>query len=144
MATAIASLDLPVPPEVVWQLIGGFGSLPDWLPYIPTSELSDGGRIRTLANPNGEAIVERLVSFDEVGRSYTYAILKAPFPVVDYRSTLQVLEIEEGKSSKVVWKGQFTAHGSTDAEVTKLFTDIYTGGLHALEARIGASQKRDT
>ncbi|MGO4470114.1 SRPBCC family protein, partial [Pseudoduganella sp. RAF53_2] len=92
MATASAHIEIPASAERVWQLIGGFDSLPDWLPYIPKSELSEGGRVRTLANPSGDAIVERLLSFDDAGRSYSYAILSAPFPVVGYRSTLRVVE----------------------------------------------------
>jgi ribosome-associated toxin RatA of RatAB toxin-antitoxin module len=39
MAQASATIDIPASPDEVWQLIGGFGSLPDWLPYIPKSEL---------------------------------------------------------------------------------------------------------
>ncbi|KOQ38438.1 SRPBCC family protein, partial [Achromobacter xylosoxidans] len=41
MAQASASITLPATPDRVWQLIGGFDSLPDWLPYIPSSELSE-------------------------------------------------------------------------------------------------------
>ena len=37
MARASAAIDIPAPPDRVWQLIGGFGSLPDWLPYIARS-----------------------------------------------------------------------------------------------------------
>lgn len=81
MAQAHASIEIAASADTVWQLIGGFGSLPDWLSYIPASELSEGGRVRRLANPAGDAIVERLVAFDEAERSYTYAILEAPFPV---------------------------------------------------------------
>ena len=44
MAQASASITLAATPDRVWQLIGGFDSLPDWLPYIPRSELSEGGR----------------------------------------------------------------------------------------------------
>ncbi len=51
MAQAAASVDLPVPADRVWALIGGFGSLPDWLPYIPRSELSEGGRVRPAREP---------------------------------------------------------------------------------------------
>ncbi|GJD67007.1 hypothetical protein MPEAHAMD_7206 [Methylobacterium frigidaeris] len=69
MATASASVDISAPASEVWQLIRGFGSLPDWLPYIPNSELHEGGRVRYLANPDGGVIVERLMAFDEVGRS---------------------------------------------------------------------------
>ncbi len=34
MANAIATLEIPASPEQVWQLIGGFDSLPDWLPFV--------------------------------------------------------------------------------------------------------------
>jgi hypothetical protein len=136
MATATATVELPVRADVVWKLIGGFGSLPDWLPSIPKSELSEGGRIRSLANPNGEAIVERLIAYDDTDRSYSYAILKAPFPVINYQSTLRVRETHAGKSSQVEWSGRFTPNGSTEAEATELFTGIYTAGLAALAKQL--------
>ena len=101
MAQANASIRISVSPDKVWQLIGGFNSLPDWLPYIPSSELSEGGRVRRLATPNGDVIVERLEAFDNRARSYTYSILEAPFPVTGYRSTLLVREGEEAGASLV-------------------------------------------
>ena len=60
MAHASASIGIAGPPGQVWQLIGGFNSLPNWLPYIPKSELSEGSRVRHLANRDGQTIVERL------------------------------------------------------------------------------------
>jgi len=59
MAQASVVSTLRPPPDQVWQLIGGFNSLPNWLPYIPKSELSEGGRVRHLANRDGQTIVER-------------------------------------------------------------------------------------
>ena len=108
MAQASASIDIPASPNEVWQLIGRFDSLPDWLPYIPKSELSEGGRVRHLANPNGETIVERLEAFDNAARSYSYSILQAPFPVTGYVSTLRVHQKDGGKGSRVEWLGKFT------------------------------------
>lgn len=35
MAHTTTSMEIFGSPEQVWQLIGGFNSLPDWLPYIP-------------------------------------------------------------------------------------------------------------
>lgn len=35
MAQAKASIELNIDVARVWQLIGGFDSLPDWLPFIP-------------------------------------------------------------------------------------------------------------
>ena len=129
-AYASASVELDATPDQVWQLIGGFDSLPDWLPYIPRSVLSDGGRVRTLANPGGEAIVERLLTFDDAERSYSYAIEQAPFPVTQYRSTLQVHDVDG--HARVVWSGRFTPVGVSTDEASRLFGDIYCDGLAAL------------
>jgi hypothetical protein len=130
MAQASASIDIAAPADRVWQLIGGFDSLPDWLPYIPKSELGEGGRVRRLANPDGNVIVERLMAFDEAGRSYSYAILQAPFPVKDYLSTLRVCDA--GGKAHVEWSGNFTPVGVSEQEAARLFQGIYDDGLKAL------------
>ncbi|HET6861146.1 MAG TPA: SRPBCC family protein [Streptomyces sp.] len=132
MATASVSLDIPAPADRVWQLIGGFDSLPDWLPYIPKSALSEGGRVRSLENPDGSVIVERLEAFDARERSYSYSITSAPFPVTGYLSTLKVGEGAEPGTSVVEWSGAFTPDGVTDAEAVDLFHGIYRDGLAAL------------
>jgi hypothetical protein len=132
MAKAEANVELPVSADRVWALIGGFGSLPDWLPYIPQSELSEGGRVRSLSNPAGEAIVERLMAFDHETRSYSYAIVQAPFPVTNYRSTLCVKRSGDGKGSLVEWSGEFTPNGVSGEEASALFRGIYENGLKAL------------
>ncbi|MFS8050905.1 SRPBCC family protein [Rhizobium sp. BR 314] len=136
MAQASATITLPVAADRVWQLIGGFDSLPDWLPYIPKSELSEGGRVRRLVNPDGNAIVERLEAFDNSARSYTYSILQAPFPVSGYRSTLRVVGIDGDQSSRVEWSGEFTPAGVSDEDASALFGGIYRDGLSALQATL--------
>src|ERR1700709_2838796 len=90
MATASASLLLPVSVDDVWLLVGGFHSLPDWLPFIATSEADEGGRLRKLSSQDGALIVERLETFDNQARTYSYSIAQGPFPVTNYLATLQV------------------------------------------------------
>ncbi|WP_430110927.1 SRPBCC family protein [Paenibacillus sp. B1-33] len=133
MAYTSTSIKISASPEKVWQLIGGFDSLPDWLPYIPNSEVTEGGRVRHLANPDGDAIAERLVAFNDKERYYTYSIMKAPFPVKDYESTLQVKADADGKSSLIEWSGSFTPVGVSDQEAIDLFHGIYKDGLEALQ-----------
>ncbi|MDX3771031.1 SRPBCC family protein [Streptomyces sp. NBC_01707] len=138
MASTSVSRVVPASPERVWQLIGGFDSLPDWLPYIAESAALEGGRVRRLANPDGEAIVERLVDFDDTERHYSYAILEAPFPVVGYISTLRVHEVAGRKDvAEVQWSGRFTPHGASEDEAVALFTGIYRDGLDALHKALG-------
>ncbi|MEU5037965.1 SRPBCC family protein [Streptomyces rubiginosohelvolus] len=132
MTGTTVSTELPVSADRVWQLIGGFDSLPDWLPYIPTSELSEGGRVRTLVNEEGGVIVERLEAFDNAARSYSYSILRAPFPVTGYLSTITVHEGSAPDRACVEWSGTFTPDGIGDDEAAALFHGIYADGLAAL------------
>lgn len=138
MAQASASLDVAASADTVWKLIGGFNSLPDWLPYIPQSETTEGGRVRHLANPSGAAIVERLETFDNAARSYSYSIIEAPFPITDYRSTIRVEALPDRQVCRVHWSGTFTAAGVSDGEASKLFQGIYEDGLKALAVRFAS------
>jgi len=136
MATASAFIDVPASAEQVWQLIGGFNSLPDWLPFIVKSELSEGGRVRSLETADGAVVVERLEGFDNAAKTYSYSIEQAPFPATDYLATLRVEA--QGQGTRVTWSGRFTANGVTDEEVEALFNGIYQGGLEALRANYPA------
>ncbi|KOG59438.1 SRPBCC family protein [Streptomyces flaveolus] len=139
MASTSVSRTVPASPEKVWSLIGGFGSLPDWLPYIPESTALEGGRIRRLKNPEGEVIIERLVDFNETERHYSYAILQAPFPVNGYVSTIRVHTIPgQENAAEVQWSGRFNPDGATEDEVVDLFTGIYRDGLDALHQTLAA------
>lgn len=133
MAYTTTSIKIAASPEKVWSLIGGFDSLPDWLPYIPSSEVSEGGRVRHLANPEGDMIVERLEVFHDKERYYTYSIMQAPFPVTDYLSTIQVKEDTNSDSTLVEWSGSFTPVGVSDQDAINLFHGIYKDGLEALQ-----------
>ena len=132
MAKASATLRLAVSADTVWELVGGFHSLPQWLPLIATSVPEDGGRIRHLTTQDGAEIKERLQTFDENGRTYSYSITQGPFPVTGYLATLKVSP-DGDQAALVEWSGVFTPNGMTDAEAEALFQGIYEGGLAALK-----------
>lgn len=58
-----------------------FDSLQNWLLYIPSSEVIEDGRVHHLANSDRDAIVERLLAFNNKERYYTFSIMKVPFLV---------------------------------------------------------------
>ncbi|KIQ66578.1 XoxI [Kitasatospora griseola] len=137
MASTTVSRIVPATPERVWNLIGGFDALPDWLPYIPESTALEGGRVRRLTNPEGEVIVERLVDFNESERHYSYAILQAPFPVDGYVSTIRVHAVPgRDDLAEVQWSGRFNPVDATEQQVVDLFTGIYADGLDALHTTL--------
>jgi len=138
MATTSVSVEVPASAEQVWQLIGGFDSLPDWLPYIPGSILSEGGRIRRLESQEGGVIIERLEFFDDRNRTYSYSITQAPFPVTAYYSTLRVYELPVKETARVEWSGTFTPVNVSDSEAVALFHGIYSDGLKALQETLAS------
>ena len=143
MAQVEASIDIPVSPDEIWQLIGGFGSLPDWLSFMPTSKLSEGGRVRWLATRDGETFIERLVAFDDAARSYSYSFLEAPFPVTDHLATLRVHQTDAGKGARVEWFCRFKPNGVSDHEASQLIQviqRIFDDGLKALAAKLASEQ----
>lgn len=133
MAKTLVSIEIPASADDIWQLMGGFDTLPDWLPFIPKSVISEGGRVRSLTTSDGGTVIERLEAFDNRQRSYTYSIIQAPFPVVDYLSTITVVATDDSRISRVEWSGEFTPVNVSDAEAKALFTGIYQDGLVALK-----------
>ncbi|HDR2894046.1 TPA: SRPBCC family protein [Enterobacter asburiae] len=133
MAKTTVSIEIPASADTVWQLMGGFDALPDWLPFIPKSVSSEGGRVRSLTTSDGGTVIERLEAFDHRQRSYSYSIMQAPFPVVNYLSTITVHETADSNVSRVEWYGEFTPVNVSDADAQALFTGIYQDGLAALK-----------
>ena len=140
MSQASACIDLPISGDKVWQLIGGFNSLPDWSPNIPRSETSEGGRVRHLTTSNGVTIVERLENFDNAARSYSYSIIQASFPITDYLATLSVHQKAGESGCLAEWSGTFIAKGVSDGEASKLVQGIFEDGLKSLAARFALSR----
>ncbi|WP_405741455.1 SRPBCC family protein [Streptomyces sp. NBC_01525] len=139
MASTSVSRTVPASPEEVWNLIGGFHALPDWLPYIPESVSEQGGGARRLTNADGEVIVEQMTAYSRQERFYSYAILRAPFPVTGYLSTLRVHAVPgRPEEAEVQWDGRFVPDGVSDEEAEALFTGIYRDGLDALDATVRA------
>lgn len=119
MATTTVSIEIPASVDQVWQLMGGFDSLPDWLPFIPKSVVSEGGHVRTLTTSDGGTVIERLEAFDNRQRSYSYSIIQAPFPVVDYLSTIAVVATADSNITRVEWSGSFTPVNVSDADAKR-------------------------
>lgn len=132
MATASANIRVPVSADKVWQLVGGFLTLNEWLPMIASSESLEGGRVRKLTTADGTIIVERLQTYDNANRTYSYSIDTGPFPASNYLATLQVSAAGE-QETVVTWSGSFTPDGVSDAEIEALFQSVYDGGLEALK-----------
>ena len=70
-------------------------------------------------------IAERLQSYSEADKSYSYTIVSGPIPVKNYRSTLRVTG-EPGASSCVAeWSSQFDAAEGVEEVMVGAFQHLY-------------------
>lgn len=133
------SVDLAAGAAEVWSVIGDFNGLPNWNAGLEKSELSEGGKRRTLTLKAGGSVVEDLVHRDEAGRSISYTIVQGPIPVSRHKATLAVIE-RGPNSSTVQWSCEFEPAGAPADTVAGIFSGIFEGGLKQLAGLFGGKQ----
>ena len=115
-------------PDAVWGMIGGFFALDEWHPAVTKVRVKKGGMMRLLILGNGAEVHERLLKYRDHD-SYTYSILKGPWPITDYVSTLKIEPSGNG-ATKVTWSSTFNAEDA-DAMIDT-FNGVYDAGLQNL------------
>lgn len=116
--------------DVVWALIGDFGSLHRWHPAVNRLDLSWEGRIRTLHYTDGSRAVERLETRNDLTRRYVYAWVDGALPMRECRATLQVDALRHGCT--VVWSSVFEPVEAHEQYVQQALQRLYADGLTAL------------
>ena len=102
MPKAYASTVLNAPAHEVWAAIRDFNGLPGWHPGVADSSIEDGlsgqhvGAVRSFSLRDGAHLRERLLSFSDVDRHYSYNFEKTPFSVLNYHATLRVTPVTDG------------------------------------------------
>lgn len=143
MAKATLTQKLAAPADEVWELIGGFVGIAAWHALVDACDAEEGGSVRRLHNAGGQGqLVERLLTFDEEARSYSYTIIDAVDfepPVVNYLSVIAVGDDGDGRCT-VSWTGSGDpAPGKTDEDCIAAWNFIYGTGLKNLAERFGAA-----
>jgi len=124
--------------DEVWAFAGGWTAIDNLAPTVISSVLSNGnqvGSFRIVNLKGGNSVEETMV--DKSATSYSYIITKSPLPVSNYKATIAVKNLENGKS-EFSWKSSFTADGVSDAEARKVIAGIYEGGLKVLQNKYNA------
>ena len=144
MPKAYASTVVNAPADQVWAAIRDFNGLPSWHPGITDSEIEGGkasdqvGCIRSFHLKDGAHIRERLLSFSDADRHYSYNFETTPFEVANYHATLRVTPVTDGNRSFVEWWTTFDTEPSKMDEWVQTFAGtVFQGGFDALKARFG-------
>jgi Polyketide cyclase / dehydrase and lipid transport len=142
VARAYASGVVPAPADEVWALVRDFDGLPEWHPAINASEIEEGtnlvcGAVRKLTLDGGSVVRERLVTLDDIDRTYTYEFTDpGPMPVRSYRSTIRVAPVTDTDASFIEWHAWFDSEAADEAGMARQFAQgVYATGLESLQKR---------
>ncbi len=138
MAKVSMSVDLGVPANKVWDMIGGFHGIHDWHPAIERTDIEGEGKgsLRTLHLVGGGEIVERLEQLDDEGKKYSYSIVSSPLPVANYNATISLEEAEDG-TCKMQWESDFQPKDAPENDAVKAIQGIYQAGFDNLRKMFG-------
>ena len=128
--------------DTVWQLIRDFNGLSSWIPGGPVGVIEDGllsdqvGCVRRFGDGD-DAPRERLVTLDDVTRSYRYTLLSGPFKVRDYLAVMRVTPVHDGGAPRclVEWNNAYDCDPADEAALDTTFGKIFGPALDALRAR---------
>lgn len=137
MAKVSVSVTLAAPAARVWDFIGGFQALAEWSSSIKSSAPEQGGRVRRLKTTDGAVIAERLQSFSEAQREYSYTMVSGPIPVSNYRSTLRVLDGAGAADCTVEWSSEFDAVAAIEDAMVDVYRHLYQSAFADLKRIMG-------
>ncbi len=126
-----------------------FNALNTWHPAVAKDTIVAGsnnqpGAERTLTLGNGGTVDEKLLSFDDAHRRFSYAMVGDVLPVSDYTSTFRVTPVGKD-SARVTWAGAFKrkdtgvkpAADANDATAITTIGGVYQSGLDNLKKLLG-------
>ena len=129
------------PAEKVWPVIRRFDPAADWLPFVKSSPIEDGGDptrvgcVRVLTQTNGEVLRKVLVALSDAKRFYSYTFVSSPVPVRNHRTTLRVLPITDGDRSYVEWLSRFEIAPEHETQLVELMNRNFLNDLRSLAER---------
>ncbi len=141
MPRVFVSSVVDAPAEKIWATIRRFDAAADWLPFVKSSPIEDGGDparvgcIRVVTQTDGAVFREVLVALSDAERRYSYTFADSPVPVRNHRTTLKVVPITDGDRSYVEWSSRFEIAPEHETQLVKLMNQNFLAGLRSLGQR---------
>jgi hypothetical protein len=145
MAKVYVSGVINAPVDKVWAYARDFNGHGKWHPVIAESHIEDGkpsdqvGCVRNFKLTNGGHLRERLLSFSDLDRCFTYNIIVSPMPIQNYVATFGCKPITEGNKTFVEWFAEFDVAPEHEAQIKEqVGRGTFAAGIVALAKAIGA------
>lgn len=135
-------IDAPV--DEVWAILRDFNGHERWHPAVAESRIEDGrasdeaGCVRRFRLTDGGELREQLLTLSDRDRRFSYCILDAPIPLIDYVANVSLKPVTDGNRTYWEWSSSFAAPDDRADELVALVGEgIYEAGFSAVRAMFG-------
>jgi NADPH:quinone reductase-like Zn-dependent oxidoreductase len=135
-------IDAPV--DAVWAILRDFNGHERWHPAVAESRIEDGraadeaGCVRRFRLTDGGELREQLLNLSDRDRRFSYCILDAPIPLIDYVANVSLKPVTDGNRTYWEWSSSFAAPEDRATELATLVGEgIYEAGFAAVRALFG-------
>ena len=121
-------IDVAVPAETAWALVGDPCGVPRWYPLYETCTLE--GNTRTLSRADGATLVEEILTRDDAAMTYSYAVT-AGLPLAEHHASFTVVPTDSG--CRVEWRTH-AVHEDPSIDMGERLVDRQREALEGLRA----------
>ena len=138
------SINIDAPASTIWDIVKDYDGLNTWHPVFSNDVIKSGtnnqvGAVRTLTIKDGPSFDEVLTVWDDMGRTFTYRVIDPnPLPILNYSSTMTVMQLEPGVSN-VTWTSTYENNSGgemPDDELIAVLNGVYQAGLAEVKANL--------
>jgi carbon monoxide dehydrogenase subunit G len=122
MRTGLAQIDITASPDAVWELIGKFDGVDEWMPGVDSCKVLDNDRFVSSGNIS---VTERLLARNAVQRVISYSLI-AGMQVEHHVATITVAS--QGNLTHVTWAVEVAPD-----ELIDMLVPHYERALNALK-----------
>ena len=144
MAKVYVSDIINLPVDKVWAYARDYNGHHQWHPRIAESHIEGGGPsdqvgcVRAFTLDDGGKLRERLLSFSDVNRTFTYDIIVSPMPIQNYLATFTCKPVTAGNRTFVEWTAEFDVAPDKEAEIKDVVGNkTFAVGIRALAKKLG-------
>jgi NADPH:quinone reductase-like Zn-dependent oxidoreductase len=144
MARVVKSTIIDAAVDRVWAILRDFNGHERWHPAVAESRIEDGraadeaGCVRRFRLSDGGELREQLLNLSDRDHRFSYCILDAPIPLIDYVAHVSLKPVTDGNRTYWEWSSSFAAPEDRADELAALVGEgIYEAGFAAVRSMFG-------
>lgn len=144
MTTALRSAVIDAPLGKVWGVVGDFGGIASWIPFVVSCAMEDEaspaqvGAVRRVRQDDGVDVRERLVALSQIDHAMSYALVEGNIPLRSYTATLRLLPVTDGDRALLHWSAVLLADAADEAGLVRLVESSWMTAIEGARAVLAA------